>query len=103
MVTLHLEVEAAERWHVDGRSRRDRGLQHLGVGKESGLGVVVAVDPDGQEVFAPSHVHNFYFRIDFDIDGTENCFEEFSYTVRQDDSLQAAASWETVPRELGAF
>lgn len=79
------------------------GLQHLGVGKETGLGVIVGKDKDGNEVFAPSHVHNFYFRIDFDIDGTENCFEEFSYNVRQDDSLTAAASWETVPKELGRF
>lgn len=79
------------------------GLQHLGVGKETGLGVIVGKDKEGQEVFAPSHVHNFYFRIDFDIDGTENCFEEFSYIVREDDSLMAAASWETVPRELGRF
>lgn len=34
-------------------------------------GSVVAKSPE-EQVFAPSHVHNFYYRLDFDVDGPEN-------------------------------
>lgn len=54
-------------------------------------------------VFAPSHVHNFYYRLDFDIDGPENdAVEEFNH--KQDVPGQSLAShdmWTPLPRETG--
>ncbi len=37
------------------------GLQHLGVGKETGLGVIVGKDKEGKDVFAPSMSTTFIF------------------------------------------
>lgn len=80
------------------------GLQHLNVGAETGRGVVVGHDDEGGQVFAPSHVHNFYFRIDFDIDGAEgNCVEEFNYETDAIDPVQARATWRKVLLERGRF
>jgi primary-amine oxidase len=70
------------------------GLQHLGVGADSGRGVVVGKDSEGNDIFAPSHVHNYYFRIDFDIDGPDdNVAEEFGYLLNESDPTQARAVW----------
>ncbi len=78
------------------------GLQHLNVGLESGRGLVVGKDEQGDNQFAPSHVHNYYFRIDFDIDGSEgNVAEEFGYVLDATDPLQAKAVWHPFETEAG--
>lgn len=70
------------------------GLQHLNTGAGTDAGVIVGRDAKHQTVFAPSHVHNFYFRIDFDIDGEGgNVAEEFTYELDPSDPLQARAVW----------
>ncbi len=70
------------------------GLQHLNTGAGTDAGIVVGRDAKQQPVFAPSHVHNFYFRIDFDIDGEEgNVAEEFTYEIEPDDPMYARAVW----------
>ena len=70
------------------------GLQHLNTGAGTDAGTVVGRDANQQPVFAPSHVHNFYFRIDFDIDGESgNVAEEFTYEIEPDDPLHARAVW----------
>ncbi|MEQ1827153.1 MAG: hypothetical protein ABL921_14455 [Pirellula sp.] len=78
------------------------GLQHLGIGVDTGRGLVVGKDSQGDVVFAPSHVHNYYFRIDFDIDGEDgNVAEEFSYVLNENDPLQAKAVWTPFDVERG--
>ena len=76
------------------------GLQHLNVGVGTDAGLVVGKDDMGHDVFAPSHVHNFYFRIDFDIDGADsNVAEEFSYETDRADPLLARGVWRPFERE----
>ncbi len=78
------------------------GLQHLNTGTETGRGLIVGTDSNGEKVFAPSHVHNFYFRLDFDIDGAEaNVAEEFSYEIDENDTTQAQAKWLVFEKERG--
>ncbi len=78
------------------------GLQHLNVGVETGRGHFVGKDPLGEFVFAPSHVHNYYFRIDFDIDGADgNVAEEFTYENDPADSMLSAAIWRPFEFERG--
>ena len=78
------------------------GLQHLNVGAGTDAGLVVGKDENGDAVFAPSHVHNFYFRIDFDIDGAEsNVAEEFTYEIDPNDPQQARSRWQTFESETG--
>lgn len=52
------------------------------------------VNRPGERVFAPSHVHNFYYRLDFDIDGPENDTVE-EMTHRQDRPGVSFASHDT--------
>lgn len=56
---------------------------------------------NGARVFGPSHVHNFYYRLDFDIDGPQNdVVEEFNH--RQDvpnSSYQSQDTWTPLRRE----
>ena len=76
------------------------GLQHLNVGAGTDAGLVVGRDDRGDDVFAPSHVHNFYFRIDFDIDGADsNVAEEFSYEAEAADPQMARGVWRPFERE----
>ena len=78
------------------------GLQHLNVGVESGRGLVVGKDEQGDNQFAPSHVHNYYFRMDFDIDGSDgNVAEEFGYVLDATDPFQAKAVWHPFVTEAG--
>ncbi len=78
------------------------GLQHLNIGAGTDAGIVVGKDDQGTTVFAPSHVHNFYFRIDFDIDGADsNVAEEFTYETDRDDPQVARARWRPFERETG--
>jgi primary-amine oxidase len=54
-------------------------------------------------LYAPSHVHNFYYRLDFDIDGPQNDYVE-EFTHRQNSpgrSLASRDAWEPVLRESG--
>ena len=69
------------------------GLQHLNTGAGTSAAVVVGRNANNESIFAPSHVHNFYFRIDFDIDGETNVAEEFTYEIDPNDPLQARALW----------
>lgn len=75
------------------------GLQHLNTGAGTDAAVVVGRDAKKEIVFAPSHVHNFYFRIDFDIDGEVNTAEEFTYDIVEDDPLEARAHWRSFQLE----
>jgi len=76
------------------------GLQHLNVGAGTDGGVTVGRDEQGEEIFAPSHVHNFYFRIDFDIDGADfNMAEEFSYEPDAVDARVSHVVWRPFERE----
>lgn len=95
------------RWnfHNDGRIGvqvgSTGGLQHLNISNERKRGFVVGNDEQGQRVFAPSHVHNFYFRIDLDIDGPSNRVEEFNYVQDTSDPLRSKATWTTMVKEAG--
>ncbi len=56
---------------------------------------------DGERVFAPSHVHNFYFRIDFDIDGAaDNVVEEFNYQPDLENPMMNLPTWHAVCRGI---
>jgi primary-amine oxidase len=75
-------------------------LEHTGRGDSSPLGSFVGKNADGHKVFAPSHVHNFYFCLDFDIDGPEdNVVEEFNYRQDRPGSLTAKHSWTPILQE----
>jgi primary-amine oxidase len=76
-------------------------LSHTRKGSPSPDGAIISRNEQGETVFAPSHVHNFYFRLDFDIDGPENdVVEEFRH--QQDEprrSLSSRDGWTPIPRE----
>lgn len=74
-------------------------LEHTRFTPVGDQGSQVAVTP--RPVYAPSHVHNFYFRLDFDIDGPENDeVQEFSHTqVTPARSADAHDAWTPIPRE----
>jgi primary-amine oxidase len=93
------------RWRFldDGCLMPDIGLtgplQHTDTGDASTpYGSVVGKRGDGK-VFAPSHVHNMYFCLDFDIDGTKNTVEEFNYVQDKPGSLSGKHSWTPIRRE----
>jgi primary-amine oxidase len=48
-----------------------------------------------------AHVHNFFFCLDFDIDGAKNTVEEFDYKVADKDGLKATTSWTPIEKECG--
>jgi primary-amine oxidase len=80
------------------------GLQHLNTGKDPDQGLVVAKDGQEKPIFAPAHVHNYYFRIDFDIDGADNnSAQEFSYVLDEDDPAQARVVYTDFEIERGRF
>jgi primary-amine oxidase len=71
-------------------------LQHTGTGDPSPHGSLVGKD----KVFAPSHVHNMYFCLDFDIDGPDqNVVEEFNYQQDKPGSLSGKHSWTPLTKE----
>jgi primary-amine oxidase len=70
-------------------------LQHTGNGDPSAYGSLVGKD----KVFAPSHVHNIYYCLDFDIDGTDNVVEEFNYQQDKPGSLSGKHSWTPIKKE----
>lgn len=96
------------RWKLfnDGRIRAEvgatGGLQHLNIDKNRARGLNVGKDKNGDDVFAPSHVHNFYFRVDLDIDGAEsNVAQELNYVNDRSDAMKSRAIWKKIEREGG--
>ena len=90
--------------------------QHLKTGDTSPTGAFIGfnktgkrVGPveDGQKVHAPSHVHNFLYRLDFDVDGEENVVEEFNWELDRDpkrpaaQAPQARCTWTPILKESG--
>lgn len=70
-------------------------LEHTRPGtSSSGYGSLVE-RTEGGGLFAPSHVHNFYFRLDVDVDGPGNdVVEEFNHRqVEPGRSLNSEDSW----------
>lgn len=75
-------------------------LEHTGRGDSSPYGSFVARTAGGDKVFAPSHVHNFYYCLDFDIDGPgDNVVEEFNYHQEVPGGATARHSWTPVLKE----
>jgi primary-amine oxidase len=75
-------------------------LNHTGKGDASPYGSVVGNADKEEKVFAPSHVHNFYYCLDFDIDGPENnVVEEFNYQQDKPGSLSGTHSWTPIRTE----
>ena len=75
-------------------------LNHTGIGDASPHGSVVGKTAKGDKVFAPSHVHNIYYCLDFDIDGPDNnVVEEFNYRQDKRGSLSGKHSWTPILKE----
>ncbi len=97
------------RWKFfnDGRIRAEvgatGGLQHLNITKHKARSLVVGKDSKGKSVFAPSHVHNFYFRVDLDVDGEENSAQELNYINDATKPMRSKAVWKNVERETGFY
>ena len=92
------------RFQYDGCLMPDIGLtgplQHTDTGDASTpYGTVVGKRGDGSKVFAPSHVHNMYFCLDFDIDGARNTVEEFNYVQDKPGSPSGKHSWTPIVKE----
>jgi primary-amine oxidase len=88
------------RFHDDGCLEPQVGLtgplQFVSTGNASPHGSIVGKD----KAFAPSHVHNFYFCLDFDIDGPDNnVVEEFNYKQDRPGSLSGKHSWTPITKE----
>lgn len=69
-------------------------LPHFGGDKTNS----VKVDKDRR---ALAHVHNLFFCLDFDVDGTKNTVEEFSYDVADKEGRTAVSSWTPLEKECG--
>lgn len=98
------------RWKLfnDGRIRAEvgatGGLQHLNIDKNKARGLVVGKDNSGEEVFAPSHVHNFYFQVDLDVDGAnDNTVQELNYVNDSATPMKSRAVWKKVETESGLY
>jgi primary-amine oxidase len=50
---------------------------------------------------ALAHVHNFFFCLDFDVDGAKNSVEEFNYTLADKDAGRAEGVWTPLDKEGG--
>ena len=91
------------RFRDDGAMMPDIGLTGaLGHTREAGpasQGAVVQKTP--VPVWTPSHVHNFYYRLDFDIDGPENDVVEEANHAQETPgrSLASRDSWRMITRE----
>jgi primary-amine oxidase len=76
--------------------------QHLRIGDSSPTGSFIGYNDKKDRIFAPSHVHNFLYRLDFDVDGTDNVVEEFNR--EPDDSrngAKAKCTWTPIVTETG--
>lgn len=75
-------------------------LNHTGLGDASRHSSVVGKTATGEKVFAPSHVHNSYYCLDFDIDGPDNnVVEEFNYRQDEKGSLSGRHNWTPILKE----
>jgi primary-amine oxidase len=89
------------RWHFreDGCLTPEVGLtgplQHTGKGESSAYGSLVGKG----KVFAPSHVHNIYYCLDFDVDGENNVVEEFNYEQDRPGSPSGKHRWTPLKKE----
>jgi primary-amine oxidase len=90
------------RWHFreDGCLTPEIGLtgplQHLGKGSSSAYGSLVGKN----KLFAPSHVHNIYYCLDFDIDGADNnVVEELNYKQDRPGSPSGKHTWTVLKKE----
>jgi primary-amine oxidase len=71
-------------------------LQHIGKGESSEFGSQVGKD----KLYAPSHVHNIYYCLDFDIDGADNnVVEEFNYEQDKPGSPSSKHRWTPLTTE----
>jgi primary-amine oxidase len=75
--------------------------QHLATGDTSPTGAWIGVSDRKEKVFAPSHVHHFLYRLDFDVDGEENTVEEFNWEKDKTDPRKARCSWTPILKETG--
>jgi primary-amine oxidase len=74
--------------------------QHLSTGPTSPTGAFVGLGPRKEQVFAPSHVHCFLYRLDFDIDGEDNTVEEFNWVKSKvGDTRKARCTWTPIRKE----
>jgi primary-amine oxidase len=75
--------------------------QHTARGDTSPTGAFIGLRGRNEKVFAPSHTHNFLYRLDFDIDGEENTVEEFNWVKDHANPAKAHCSWTPIPKETG--
>ncbi len=75
--------------------------QHLATGDSSTTGAFIGLDKNKEKVFAPSHVHNFLYRLDFAVDGEQNTVEEFNCTPNKAEPGKAACTWTPLLTETG--
>jgi primary-amine oxidase len=74
--------------------------QHLKTGDTSPTGALVGLRGK-EKIFAPSHVHNFLFRLNFDVDGEKNTVEEFNWEKDPGNPSKARCSWTPIKKETG--
>ena len=81
------------------------GSIHPEVGLTGMLSHFGGDETNSTEVGAPQralgHVHNIFFCLDFDIDGTKNTVEEFNYTPTGIEREKAISAWTPIKRETG--
>jgi primary-amine oxidase len=77
--------------------------QHLKTGDTSSTGAFVGTNQKKDKVFAPSHTHQFLYRLDFDIDGEENVVEEFNWEKNPDpkNAGKVRCTWTPILKETG--
>lgn len=69
-------------------------------GKTAPLAHMVGKKKTGEKVFAPAHMHSFYYRIDPAIDGPgPQAVEEFNYTQDKKGGSKVAITWTRLPKE----
>src|SRR5205085_1226482 len=75
--------------------------QHLATGDTSPFGTFIGHNNKKEKVFAPSHVHNFLYRLDFAVDGEENTVEEFNWEKDATKPGKARCTWTPILKETG--
>ncbi len=75
--------------------------QHLATGDTSSTGAFIGRNEKKEQVFAPSHVHNFLYRLEFAVDGDDNAVEEFNCEKDKTDSAKSRCSWTPILKETG--
>jgi primary-amine oxidase len=75
--------------------------QHLRTGDSSPFGSFIGLNEKKEKVFAPAHVHNFLYRLEFAIDGEENTVEEFNWERDKTNPGEARCTWTPIVKETG--